>query len=191
MSRTDARSTKLRRRPARTVPATIVSVVVLAVGVGLVWITMLRLLDGRWPTFLGAFHAWLAALTWGSAIGIAISLAAVGVGLILLVCAWKPGQPNAMVLHSDRSGNAAGSTDFVMTRRSVARLATSYADQVDGVDSVSASVTARRVTLSVKSPSEQRSQLADTVTGRVREALQGSGLQPMPKVTTIVHTQRL
>ena len=120
MSRTDARSSTLRRRPARTLPATVVSVVVLAVGAGLVWITVLRLLDGRWPTFLGAFHAWLAALTWGSAMAITISLAAVVVGLILLVCAWKPGQPNAAVLHTGYSGSAAGSTDFVMTRRSVA-----------------------------------------------------------------------
>jgi hypothetical protein len=191
MSRTDARSTTLRRRPARIVPAAVVGVVVLAVGVGLVWITVLRLLNGSWPTFLGAFHAWVAPLTWGAAMAITISLAAVVVGLILLICAWKPGQPNSAVLQADRSGASAGSTDFVMTRRSVARLATSYADQVDGVDSVSARVTARRVALTVKSPSEQRSQLAATVTGRVREALQRVGLQPMPKVTTIVHTRQL
>ena len=191
MSRTDARSNKLRRRPTRTTPASIVSVVVLAVGVGLVWITVLRLLNGRWPRFLGAFHAWLAALTWGSDIAIAISLAAVAVGLILLFCAWKPGQPNAIVLHVDRSGTTAESIEFVMTRRSVARLAAGRADLVDGVDSVSATVRSRRITLSVKSQSEQRSQLADMVTNRVREALQGVGLQPMPKIITTVQTQWL
>ena len=117
MSRSDARSNKLRRRPARTIPASIVSVVVLAVGVGLVWITVLRLLNGRWPTFLGAVNNWLATLRWESTITIAISLAAVAVGLILLFCAWKPGQPNAIVLHVDRSGDGARSTEFVMTRR--------------------------------------------------------------------------
>ena len=190
MSRSDARSNKLRRRPARTTPASIVSVVVLAVGVGLVWITVLRLLNGRWPTFLGAVNEWLATLRWGSTITIAISLAAVAVGLILLFCAWKPGQPGALVLHVDGSGGA-GSTEFVMTRRSVARLAAGHADLVDGVDSVSATVTSRRITLSVKSQSAQRSQLADMVTDRVREALKGVGLQPMPKITTTVHTQRL
>ena len=58
----DARSKSLRRRPARTTPASIVSVVVLAVGVGLVWITVLRLLNGRWPRFLGAVNEWLATL---------------------------------------------------------------------------------------------------------------------------------
>jgi hypothetical protein len=191
VSRTDARSNKLRRRPARTTPASIVSVVVLAVGVGLVWITVLRLLNGRWPRFLGAVNEWLATLRWGSTVTVAISLAAVAVGLILLFCAWKPGQPNAIVLHVDRSGDVAGSTEFVMTRRSVARLAAGHADLVDGVDSVSATVRSRRITLSVKSQSAQRSQLADMVTDRVREALQGVGLQPMPKIITTVHTQRL
>jgi Family of unknown function (DUF6286) len=192
VSRSDARSNKLRRRPARTTPASIVSVVVLAVGVGLVWITVLRLLNGRWPRFLGgAVNEWLATLTWGSTITVAISLAAVAVGLILLFCAWKPGQPNAIVLHVDGSGDVAGSTEFVITRRSVARLAAGHADLVDGVDSVSATVRSRRITLSVKSQSAQRSQLAGMVTDRVREALQGVGLQPMPKITTTVHTQRL
>jgi hypothetical protein len=192
VSRSDARSNKLRRRPARTTPASIVSVVVLAVGVGLIWITVLRLLNGRWPRFLGAVHEWLATLTWGSTITVAISLAAVAVGLILLFCAWKPGQPNAIVLHVDRSsGDVAESTELVMTRRSVARLAAGHAELVDGVDSVSATVRSRRITLTVKSQSAQRSQLADMVTDRVREALQGVGLQPRPKITTTVHTQRL
>jgi len=194
VSRTDARSNKLRRRPTRTTPASIVSVVVLAVGVGLIWITVLRLLNGRWPRFLSGVHEWLATLTWGSTITVAISLAAVAVGLILLFCAWKPGQPNAIVLHVlhvDRSGDVAGSTEFVMTRRSVARLAAGHAELVDGVDSVSATVRSRRITLSVKSQSAQRSQLAGMVTARVREALQGVRLQPMPKITTTVHTQRL
>jgi hypothetical protein len=192
VSRSDARSNKLRRRPARTTPASIVSVVVLAVGVGLVWITVLRLLNGRWPRFLGAVHEWLATLRWGSTITVAISLAAVAVGLILLFCAWKPGQPNAIVLHVDRSsGDVAGSTELVITRRSVARLAAGQAELVDGVDSVSATVRSRRIILSVKSQSAQRSQLAGMVTDRVREALQGVGLQRMPKITTTVHTQRL
>jgi hypothetical protein len=140
---------------------------------------------------LGDVHEWLATLTWGSTSTLAISLAAIAVGLILLFCAWKPGQPNAIVLRVDGSGDAAGSTEFVMTRRSVARLAAGHADLVDGVDSVSATVRSRRITLSVKSQSEQRGQLAATVTDGVRQALQGVGLQPMPKITTTVHTQRL
>lgn len=198
MSRTDARSHRLRRRPSRIVPATIVSLVVLALGVGLVWITVLHLLNGSWPSFLSSFNSWATTLTWGSPTAIAISLATIGVGLILLVAAWTPGRPKSMTLHVDPSASDSsdpsgqiGSTEFVMSRHAVAKLAAAQADQVDGVDSVSAVVTGRRVDLSVRSASEQRGELQDVITDRVRTALQGAGLQPMPTVTTTVNTRQL
>lgn len=199
MSRADARSNRLRRRPSRTVPATIASLLLLALGVGLAWITVLWLLNGSWPSFLGAVNSWATALTWGSTAAIAISLAVVLLGLFLLVAAWKPGQPTAMVLqaenetpeHNASDLNRIGSTEFVMTRHAVAKLATTHADQVDGVDSVAATVSARGVELSVKSASEQRTELQRIVTDRVHNALAGAGLHPVPTVTTTVHTQRL
>lgn len=198
MSRTDARSHRLRRRPSRIVPATIVSLVVLALGVGLVWITVLHLLNGSWPSFLSSLNSWATTLTWGSPTAIAISLATIGVGLILLVAAWTPGRPKSMTLHVDPSASDSsdpsgqiGSTEYVMSRHAVAKLAAAQADQVDGVDSVSAVVTGRRVDLSVRSASEQRGELQDVITDRVRTALQGAGLQPMPTVTTTVNTRQL
>lgn len=191
MSRTDARSTKLRRRPSRVIPATVVSVLLIAVGAGLVWATVIRLTSGTWSAYLAPFTRWASALTWGASITIVISLAAVVVGLIVLVTAWKPGRPSAMVLQPAHETEQAGSTEFVITRRAVAKLATAHADQVDGVDSVSAVVGARRVRLSVKSASEQRSELQATVTDRVRDALHSAGLHPLPTVTTTVSTQRL
>lgn len=198
MSRTDARSHRLRRRPSRIVPATIVSLVVLALGVGLVWITVLHLLNGSWPSFLSPLNSWATTLTWGSPTAIAISLATIGVGLILLVAAWTPGRPKSMTLHVDPSASDSsdpsgqiGSTEYVMSRHAVAKLAAAQADQVDGVDSVSAVVTGRRVDLSVRSASEQRGELQDVITDRVRTALQGAGLQPMPTVTTTVNTRQL
>lgn len=198
MSRTDARSHRLRRRPSRIVPATIVSLVVLSLGVGLVWITVLHLLNGSWPSFLSSLNSWATTLTWGSPTAIAISLATIGVGLILLVAAWTPGRPKSMTLHVDPSASDSsdpsgqiGSTEYVMSRHAVAKLAAAQADQVDGVDSVSAVVTGRRVDLSVRSASEQRGELQDVITDRVRTALQGAGLQPMPTVTTTVNTRQL
>ncbi|HET9648483.1 MAG TPA: DUF6286 domain-containing protein, partial [Microlunatus sp.] len=193
MSRTDARSNRLRRRPSRTVPATIVGFVLLAVAVGLVWITVLRLLNGAWPAFLGGVNDWITALTWGSTIAVALSVATAVIGVILLIAAWKPGQPTALTLQPARPPDQStisprddgGTTEFVMTRHAVARLATAYADTVDGVDSVSAAVTAHKVSLVVKSGSEQRRELEATVTGRVRDALEGAGLNPMPTVSTV------
>ena len=60
MSRTDARSTTLRRRPARTVPATITALLLLALGAGLVWAAVQRLVQGSWPTFAEQSAAWAA-----------------------------------------------------------------------------------------------------------------------------------
>ena len=100
MSRTDARSTALRRRPARTVPATITAVVLLALGVGLVWAAVQRLVQGSWPTFADQTGAWVAALSWGTVWVLVISIAVAVLGLILLVAAIKPGPPTAMVVDS-------------------------------------------------------------------------------------------
>ena len=125
----------------------------------------------------------------GSTITVAISLAAVAVGLILLFAPGSPG--NRTPLSCTSTAAVTWPVDRVRDdRRSLARLAAGHADLVDGVDSVSATVRSRRITLSVKSQSAQRSQLADMVTD-LREAFQGVGLQPMPKITTTVHTQRL
>lgn len=192
MSRTDARSTSLRRRPARTVPATITAVVLLALGVGLVWAAVQRLARGSWPGFADQTASWLAALTWGNVWVLILSIGVALLGLILLVAAIKPGPPTAMTLDSCSSADAADiSTEVVMTRRSVAKLATARAGQVDGVDSVSSVVGARKVTVTVKTPSQQRSEIEQQVRDRVTGALQSAGLAPMPAVVVRARTQSL
>lgn len=192
MSRTDARSTSLRRRPARTVPATITAVVLLALGVGLVWAAVQRLAQGSWPSFADRTGSWLAALTWGNVWVLILSIGVAVLGLILLVAAIKPGPPTAMTVDSGSSADAAdASTEVVMTRRSVAKLATARAGQVDGVDSVSSVVGARKVTVTVKTPSQQRGEIEQQVRDRVTGALQSAGLAPMPAVVVRARTQSL
>jgi uncharacterized protein DUF6286 len=189
VSRTDARSTSLRRRPARTVPATITAVVLLALGVGLVWAAVQRLARGSWPGFADQTATWLAALTWGNVWVLILSIGVAVLGLVLLVAAIKPGPPTAMAVDSGSSDDA--STEVVMTRRSVAKLATARAGQVDGVDSVSSVVGARKVTVTVKTPSQQRSEIEQQVRDRVTGALLSAGLAPMPAVVVRARTQSL
>ena len=179
----------LRRRPSRTVPATIAAVVVTAVGVLLAWAGIARLLDGRWPSFVGWTHRHVGDLTWGSAAAIILAIVLTLVGLVLLISALAPGQPNAYVIDdSDLDTGEVGSTEFVMTRKAVAKLATAHAHQVSGVDSVSATVTGRAVRLTVSSPSAQREELAQSVTTAVRAALDAVRLTPTPTVTATVRT---
>ena len=192
MSRTDARTTALRRRPARTIPATLTAVVLLALGVGLVWAAVQRLVQGSWPAFADQTGAWVAALAWGTVWVLVLAIAVAVLGLILLVAAIKPGPPTAMSVDSGSSADAAGaSTEVVMTRRSVAKLATARAGQVDGVDSVSSVVGARKITVSVKTPSQQLAEIEQQVRDRVTDALQSAGLAPMPAVVVRARTQSL
>lgn len=193
MSRTDARSTSLRHRPARTVPATIVAVVLLLLGIGLVWVAVLKLANGTWPTFLGSVNSWLTGLTWGATLALVIAIAVLVVGLVLLIAALAPGKPNAMVITNESAAEAqdsTGKTEYVMTRRSVAKLASAQADLVDGVDGVSVTTTARQVKLRVKTASEQTGDISQTVTDRVREALTATGLKPLPRVSTTARTTK-
>ena len=191
MSRTDAHSNRLRRRPARVVPAVVIAVVLLALGVGLVWIAVLRLSSGSWPGFVGRAGSWTAALSWGSAVTIAIAAGIAVIGLVLLLAALIPGKPTALRMNTDVLGGEQARTEAVMTRSAVAKLATARADEVDGVDSVSASVGAGSVRVAVKTPSAQRGDVESAVTGRVRDALQAAGLDPMPRISVDARTQKL
>lgn len=196
MSRTDAHSTALRHRPARTVPATIVAVILVLLGIGLVWVAVLKLTNGTWPSFLGSVSSWLTSLTWGATLALAIAIAVTLVGLVLLIAALAPGKPNAMIIHHAPTAQDATAQDnmnkveYVMTRRSVAKLAAAHADLVDGVDKVSTTTTARQVKLRVKTASEQTTDIQHTVTDRVRGALTASGLNPVPRVSTTAHTTK-
>lgn len=189
MARTDAKSSSLRRRPSRTVPAAVVAALLTAAGVAGVWAAVERLATGRWPGWVGGTHLWAATQTFGSAVVVVLSLAVAIVGLLLLVTAVRPGMPNAYeITAGGEDQETAESTEFVMTRRAVAKLATAQADLIDGVDSVSATVTARRVSLSVQTASAQTDEIDRLVTTRVSDALTAVGLTPQPTVTATVRT---
>ncbi len=191
MSRTDARSNALRHRPARTIPASVVALILLGLGLGLAWVAVLKLSQGSWPAFLLTLGDSLGRLTWGAGATIAVSAVIAVIGLVLLIAALTPGQPNALRLVDphDMSESQVGDTDYVMTRRSVAKLAAAHADLVDGVDSVTATASARRVDLRVRTASDQRGEIERQVLDRVRGALEGAGITPIPRVIATVRTR--
>lgn len=191
MSRTDAKSTSLRRRPTRSTPATLVAIVLLALGVGSVWVAVLKLSQGSWPPIATGLGVWLSGTTWAAAAVTAISIALAVLGLVLLAAAFLPGQPNALRLDDpiDPSNSTVGATEYVITRRSVARLAAANADLVDGVDSVSATASAQRVALRIATSSEQRGEIEQQVVDQVRTALSAAGVTPQPRVVATVRTQ--
>jgi hypothetical protein len=189
MSRTNARSRRLRHRPSRVIPATLTSVVLLAVGALAALLAITRLVDGSWPTQATGPAATLTALTWGSAATLTTGAVVALLGLILLVAGLKRGAFSSTALQSSSSNPAVHDTDFVISTRAVARLAAARADQVDGVDGVTASASGRHVHLKVTTTSEQVQQIRDQVNQGVSATLTGAGLHPTPRVSTTVRTK--
>lgn len=189
MSRRDARSRSLRRRPSRTVPAVVVAVVLFVLSVALVWGAVLRLSSGSWPDPVSQAGTWAGELSWGETLLVVIAGAAVLIGLVMVFFALSPGRPSAMWLQTEAVETDQGSTEVVMTRRSVAKLAHARADDIDGVDSVSSTVGSRRVSLSVTTASTRRDEIQEAVTKTVDETLRTAGLNPMPRVAVTVRTR--
>lgn len=197
MSRNDGRSTRLRHRPSRTVPALIVAILLLALGVALAWLAVARLVDGTWSTLLQGARDGLAGLRWNSASLWGAGVAAVVLGLVLLACALLPGAFNALSVRNANRDTVGGETDTgpgvlgretVMSRRAVAHLARAHCVQIDGVRSATATVSNRRVNLKVKTSLRETDDLRTRITDAVRERLDTVGLDPVPRVITSIET---
>lgn len=194
MSRYDGRSTRLRHRPSRAVPAFIVGLVMLAAGVALVWLTIARLVNGTWPTLVQGPRDWITSLTWNDASVWGIGIAAVVVGVILLLCALVPGGFSALSVRDSgyRSGEdplPVQEQETVMTRRAVARLAKAACGQIDGVSSVSATATTTKVHVGVQTPLHDVGDLRTKVIDSVRVRLEAVGLDPVPRISATVHSK--
>lgn len=188
MSRSNARSRRLRRRPSRVVPATIVAVVLLALGVLTAIAAISRLVTGTWDSRVTGPAGSIAALTWGSTAVITTGVVLAVVGLVLLVAGLKLGAFRTVQLAAPAGGQV-DETDYVISTRALARLAAAQADTVDGVDHVSASASGRRVHVGVTTDSEQADEIRGRVQSGVTERLVAAGVSPAPKVSTTVRTK--
>lgn len=194
MSRHDQRSTRLRHRPSRAVPALIAGTVLLAAGVALVWLSVTRLVSGSWPAVLQGPVDWLSGLSWNDPAVWQIGMATVVAGVILLLCAVIPGGFSALTLDDSGTDSGAGAApvqeqETVMTRRAVAHLAKARCLQIDGVGSASATATTRRVHVDVTTFLHEPGDLRKRITDAVRERLEETGLSPVPQVTATVRSR--
>lgn len=189
MSRSNARSRRLRHRPSRVVPASIVAAVLLAVGVLAAIAAIARLVNGTWPTAVTSAARGVSDLTWGSGAAIATGAVIAAVGVVLLVAGLKPGAFRTARLRAAGSTSAAADTDFVISTRAIARLAAARADSVDGVDKVSVSASGRRVAINAATTSEQAEEIRSRIVDGVTQTLSAAGLHPAPRVTARVRTK--
>lgn len=188
-----SRSPALRHRSARRVPAVIASLCLLALGVLAVWAAVARLAQGRWPAWLESAGSTVAGQQWNAPWVIVAAVVAALLGLVCLIAAVKPGPPSAWRLDAPAVGSDEPSTELVISRRGVARLAAANADLVDGVDRVTAKAGNRAVQLTVRMPDtegaagKQAAQaIREQVTSTVHQALTATGLADPVRVRTVV-----
>ena len=188
MSRTNAKSRSLKRRSSRIIPAVIVAVIVLAIGVFAVFAVVLRLLHGAWPTWITGPAKTVAALTWGSAAVITAGAVIAVLGLIVFIAGVKLGALKTARLQIPTGGKI-DDADYVISARGMAKLAAARADTVDGVDGVSTSATGNKIWVRITTSSEQTDVIGDRVRDTVTQGLTEAGIHPVPRVSANVRTK--
>jgi hypothetical protein len=156
----------LIRRPRRTVPATIVGLMIL-VAAAVVAISCIQLIVGSPP--LVAFST-LAELgrdtTWNDPRVLAAGGTLSSIGLVLLACGLLPGRPQVLALAPGDDHTVAG-----ISRRSLAADLTSRARRADGITGARVRVGARTIAVNARTPLRDRSGLPERVRELVTERL--------------------
>lgn len=173
------------RRPRRTIPATLVALILLAAAV-LVTISCVQLLLGQPPLLAFTALAELGAGLSGAAPAVlAAAVVATLLGLVLLYAALSPGAPTVLALHAGSSG-----IDTGVTRASLASALTATARGVDGVDTAQVAVRGRRVTATVHTPLHEATGLREQVATALDDQLTDLAPTRPPQVRVRVATTR-
>lgn len=173
------------RRPRRTVPATIVSLILLAVSLG-VAISCIQLIAGSPPLIPFATLGEIGRdATWNDPAVLAGGAALAVIGLVLLACAVLPGTPQVLALAQDNEHTDAG-----VDRHSLARDLTTRARRADGITSARVKVGRRVVKVVARTPLQDRSGLAEGVRDVVTDRLDDINLARRPQLRITIASDR-
>lgn len=173
------------RRPRRTVPATLVALVILAAAV-LVVITCIQVIAGRAPLIPFATIAGFAEDTaWNDPVSLVVGAGLAGIGLVLLVCALLPGRSRVVPLTEDDEN-----TQTAVTRRSLAHDLAEHVRRADGITSAGVTVGARAVRVTARTPLRDGSSIVDGVREQVETRLDDIAPDRRPRVSVAVRPDR-
>jgi len=173
------------RHPRRTVPATLVALVILAAAV-LVAISCIQVIAGRSPLIPFTTIAGFAEDTaWNDAVILAAGAGLAGIGLVLLVCALLPGRSRVVPLAENDEN-----TQTAVTRRSLAHDLAEHARRADGITSAGATVGARAIRITARTPLRDGSTVIDRVREQVETRLDDIAPDRRPRVRVAVRPDR-
>ncbi|GAB3536050.1 hypothetical protein GCM10027403_15420 [Arthrobacter tecti] len=179
----------LRRRPARTIPAVITAVVLLILGAGALW---LGIDAARGNTGVLESAAGAARTPWNSSVAVAVAGVVLAAGLILMLCAALPGKFTSLRLGAPTNqGTTTTTSEYVMSRHALARLAKARAEQVDGVESAAATASQRKLEVTVSTYLIQTAELRERVHQALTRALQDAGPLTEPRIRVSANTHKL
>jgi hypothetical protein len=188
------------RRPRRSIPATVVALVILA-GCVLVAVSCIQQLTGHLSVVSWAQLAdYGRRLHWHDAQVLTVGGIAACLGVALLACAVLPGTPTVLPLAADHdttdpatTGNdraAGGSVDAGVTRRSLRQALRHAAAAADGVTGASVRANNRTVVSTVRSPRPNRTEVGDLVGQQLQRRLDLVALARRPRLRVHVRTKQ-
>lgn len=173
------------RRPRRSLPATLLALVLLAAAV-LVALSCIQLLRHQAPLIpFAALAAFGASLRWNAPITLLAGAVAAALGLLLLAAALLPGKPTVLPLAGRDDHTSAG-----VSRRSLGRDLTTTAAGVEGISFATIRVRRARIVATVRSDAADTSGVSEQVRSRLDQRLTDIALDRRPRLRIRVSSRR-
>lgn len=175
----------MKRRPRRTLPATLTALALLAAGAVVAVVAIQLIINERPWIDYGAVATALHDTRWRDTVVLYTGIGAAVVGLILIAAAVLPGRPTVLPLSGDRENMDSGAS-----RRSLRSTLRAAASGVDGVASAKLALGSRRARTAVRTNRTVTEGLDESVRTAVDHRLDQITPQRRPALAVRVHAPR-
>ncbi|MDO4412859.1 DUF6286 domain-containing protein [Cutibacterium sp.] len=173
-------SPPLVRRPSRTIPVTILGVLLVAGGVVAIIAAIHRLQHGALPQWLAWARGYLTTGSWLSDIALTIAIVVGVIALLLVMCAFKPGRTSGVFLKP--AEGAPDDREIVMDNSDLTGWLSRWLDDEDGVSSSSVRRRGNTLKIEVKTDVNDPEVLREQLTTRIGDRVDSLGLEHSPNV---------
>lgn len=173
-------SPPLIRRPSRTLPVTILAVVLLAAGVVAIIAAIQRLQHGSLPQWVAWGRGHMTTASWLNDTALTVAIVIGVVALLFLIWAFKPGRTSGVFLQP--SEGAPDNREIVMDNSDLTGWLSRWLDEEDGV--ASSVVKRRGKTLKVHAETDVKDSevMREQLTTRIAARVDSLGLEQPLKV---------